>query len=100
MSSRDLVDDLKRIIPPSAKADMPKPHTARQSIPGSRSVGQSGQSTTAGIASPLSEPDISARTFHATPLISSDGLFTMPAVKKIVMKDANGREVVFEYAQP
>lgn len=56
--------------------------------------------TTGGIASPVTEPDFAAREFWPNGLKSSDGLFFMPAVKKIVAQDASGAEVIFEYAQP
>lgn len=55
---------------------------------------------TAGIASPITEPDFAVREFWPTGLASSDGLFFLPAVKKVIAQDANGAEVIFEYAQP
>lgn len=57
-------------------------------------------SATAGIASPITEPDFAAREYWPTGLVSSDGLFVLPAVKKVVAADANGAEVIFEYANP
>lgn len=57
-------------------------------------------SGTAGIASPITEPDFAVREFWANGLVSSDGLLFLPAVKKVVAADANGAEVIFEYAQP
>ncbi len=56
--------------------------------------------TGAGLASPVTEPSFAAREFWPTGLVSSDGLFFLPAPKKIVMQDANGAEAVFEYAEP
>lgn len=54
----------------------------------------------AGIASPITEPAFSAREYYPGGLVSSDGLFVLPAVKKIVMQDANGGPAVFEFAEP
>lgn len=53
-----------------------------------------------GIASPLTEEDFAAREFHAAGWMSTDGLFKLPAIKKVVMKDAVGSEIVFVYAAP
>ncbi len=66
-------------------------------------TGSSGLLTSAatgGIASPLTEKDFSAREFHAGGWLSTDGLFKLPAIKKVVMKDAVGSEIVFVYAAP
>lgn len=65
---------------------------------------------TAGIASPLVEgavpPELNPtnpvleREYYPGGLVSSDGLFVLPALKKITMRDANGAPVVFEFAEP
>lgn len=56
---------------------------------------------TGGIASPLKEEDASKREYYEDELIpSSDGLawLRLKSVKKLVMKDDNGAEVVMEFA--
>ncbi|BBT17348.1 hypothetical protein WP8S17C03_33970 [Metapseudomonas otitidis] len=53
-----------------------------------------------GIASPLTEPSFAAREWWDEGWTTSDGLFTIPMPKKIIMRDANNAEVVFEYAKP
>uniref|UniRef100_UPI001F2DB6FD hypothetical protein n=1 Tax=Pseudomonas tohonis TaxID=2725477 RepID=UPI001F2DB6FD len=53
-----------------------------------------------GIASPLTEPSFAAREWWEEGWMFSDGLFSMPMPKKLVMRDANNAEVVFEYANP
>lgn len=53
-----------------------------------------------GIASPVTEPLFSAREFWSDGFTTSDGLFVLPATKKVVMQDANDAEVIFEYANP
>lgn len=55
---------------------------------------------TGGIASPVTEPAFAAREYWPAGLVSSDGLFVLPAPKKLVMTDAGGSEVIFEYANP
>lgn len=64
--------------------------------PSTPAVGDGG----GGIASPLTEPLFSERTWWDDGWLTSDGLFTIPMPKKIVMTDANGAQVVFEYANP
>lgn len=102
MSQKELQQAIQRLVDNGqAKSQDYVPHEPRQSIAGGRAKSTpSGGSDTAGIASPLTEPDINAREYHGTPLTSSDGLFTMPSVKKVVMEDANGREVVLQYDDP
>lgn len=83
------------------------PHGPQPSRPGGQGRGL-GVSTpagdTSGIASPLTEvvddDGNPVREYHDTPITSTDGLLTIPAVKTLKMTDANGREVVFEYAEP
>lgn len=53
-----------------------------------------------GIASPLTEGDIALRTYWSNGYVSSDGLFTLPAIKKIAMTDADDVPVEFNYADP
>ena len=56
-----------------------------------------------GIASPLTEDDYGARTWYGEEAyVSSDGVFTfyLAMVESITMKDANGDQVVFNYAAP
>lgn len=52
------------------------------------------------IASPLTEKDFSKREFHDGGWVTTDGLITLPCIKKIVMTDAHNAEVVFNYAAP
>ena len=53
-----------------------------------------------GIASPLQEQSFAAREWWPDGIPSTDGLLQFPAPKKITMTDANGAEVVLEYAEP
>ena len=101
---RELVDGL------SQRPDRPmptlRPEEPRGGIPSRRGYVErayqpgSGGGGSAGIASPITEPDFSAREYYSAGLRSSDGLFFLPAVKKIVMQDANGMPAVFEFAEP
>lgn len=53
-----------------------------------------------GIASPLTEADIDARTYHAAYYTSTDGLIQIPAIATITFTDANAAEVVLEFDSP
>ena len=59
-----------------------------------------GAGTGGGIASPVTEPSFDARQWWDDGWKTSDGLFTIPMPKKLVMRDANNAEVVFEFANP
>lgn len=52
------------------------------------------------IASPLSEADFGNREFHEVGWKTTDGLVTLPAIKKMILTDANGAIVVFNFAAP
>ncbi|WCD79139.1 hypothetical protein [Pseudomonas sp. TUM22785] len=53
-----------------------------------------------GMAGPLTEPSFAAREYWPDGLVSPDGLFVLPAPKKIVWRDANDVEQIFLPANP
>lgn len=53
-----------------------------------------------GIASPLTEASAGTREYWPAGLLSSDGLFELPAIKKMNLTDANGETVVIQLASP
>lgn len=53
-----------------------------------------------GIASPVVEQSYAAREYWPNGWPSNDGLLLLPAIKRVVMTDANGAEVIFDYAEP
>lgn len=84
-----------------------RPMPPASAIPAKRGAGVPGAGAsnraTGGIASPLTEPSASARTYHAQRTVqSSDGVFQVriAPVKQISMTDANGASVVCIYAAP
>lgn len=100
-----LVDDLNRLTVPAKEPRRLRTIQPRGLLPAARGTASNlpkpvSNSGGGGIASPLTEPDYLAREFWPDGLVSSDGLFFMPAVKKVVMQDANGESATFEYAQP
>ncbi len=102
--SEGLTRDLSAIIQPERDQPTLSREEPRGGIPSSRGYSQHnyqpGSSTgTGGIAGPLTEEDFSAREYY-DPMLSSDGLFAIPQIKKMVLKDADGLEVVVELADP
>lgn len=61
-----------------------------------------GAGGTSGIASPLTEPDYTSRTWHtAREVTTTDGIFTfiVEDIDTVDMLDANGAEVALEFAE-
>lgn len=101
-TGKSVAADLNRLTAPQQQHRRLKPVAAVGGVPAGvgRGVYKAPAATTAGIASPISEPDFAVREFWPGGLASSDGLFFLPAVKKVIAADANGAEVIFEYAEP
>jgi hypothetical protein len=53
-----------------------------------------------GIASPLVETAYADREFYSMPWKTSDGLFSMPVIKTIKLKDANDKPVEIQIKAP
>lgn len=99
-----LIRDLAAVLPAQREPAALQREQPRGAIPAARGTSQHnyqpGSSTgTGGIAGPLTEEDFSAREYYE-PMLSSDGLFAIPQIKKMVLKDADGLEVVVELADP
>lgn len=101
-TGRAQVDDINALLNPPRERRTLKQLEPRGGVTGQVGTGNYRAPSTggAGLASPVNEPSFAAREYWANGLLSSDGLFVIPAVKKIVMQDANGAPAVFEYAQP
>lgn len=102
-TGKAVADDINRLTTPPRQRKTLRTIQPVGGIPAGRGRADykaPANSSTAGIASPITEPDYAEREFWASGLVSSDGLFFLPAVKKIVAQDANAAEVIFEYAQP
>ena len=56
--------------------------------------------TGGGISSPLTETDFAAREYWSGGVMSSDGIFMIPAIKTIALTDADGAAVVVNLAEP
>lgn len=103
MSDRRLKDDIQRLahvrpgLDKLAAATDPAPILAKTGL-GSVARKIAGSD---GIASPLTEQDYAARTWHGAThtLTSTDGLFTIEYVclESVTLLDANSAQVVMQY---
>jgi len=94
--------DINVLTKPQQARKTLKPIAPVGALPASRGRGEytPPAATGGGIASPLTESSYAAREWWGGGLPSSDGLFILPAAKRVVMTDANGAEVIFDYAEP
>lgn len=104
-TGKSQVDEINSVVvQPKArktlKAITPRGPLPAQTSPGTDTPNPKATTSGGGLASPLTEPSFAMREFWPTGLRSSDGLFFLPAEKKIVMQDAEGSPAVFEYANP
>ena len=110
-TGRNIQSDLNALQPSPRKQAGLRPLEPRGSRPATSSPAQSrpepSNTPTGGIASPLTEKtktvgtsQVADREYYATGLPSSDGLFILPAIKKMTFLDANGAEAVFDFATP
>lgn len=108
-TGKAVVEDFNRLITPGRQRSSLRPVGAVGALPASvgRGVYQEPAATTGGIASPLTEKTKVAdgKTVPDNELWpaghpSSDGLFVLPAWKKQSFTDANGEDVVFDFANP
>lgn len=95
-------DDLNSLVRPERKRQTLPPVAPRGALPAQRGRADYKAPAAAGggIASPVNEPSYAAREWWPGGIPSTDGLLMLPAEKKIVMRDANNAEVIFQYAEP
>lgn len=107
MSDQRLIDNLNALLQPRQRKEL-KALEPRGPLGGKRvSVDYEEKATGGGIASPLTEKTkvVAGKTLPDNELWpagypSSDGLFILPAWKAQNFTDANGDDVVIEYANP
>lgn len=104
-TGRTQVDEINALVnQPRVRKQLktigPRGALPAQTSPGTDTPNPKASPGGGGLASPLTEPSFAAREFWPTGLRSSDGLFFLPAEKKVVMQDAEGSPAVFEYANP
>jgi len=104
-TTRQLVDDVNRILVASGLRPRLLPAAGRKAVPG-RGKGlpaAKAKASASGIASPLTEPNPATRTYYAEAAVaSSDGVFTLmiAPLHRIDLQDANAAPVQINYANP
>ena len=102
MTGKDLTEALRALTEGNSESGKPEPMKTRGAASKVRSAallaGAGGVTT--GIASPLTEGNFALREFWPGAYTTTDGLFVLPAIKKLVTADANGAEVVINFAEP
>lgn len=102
-TGRAVADDINRLTKPPAQRRTLRPVEPVGSLPPSRGRGvykAPAATGTGGIASPVTEVSAATRTYWPGGWPSNDGLLVLPAIRHVQMQDANGAEVVFDYADP
>ena len=104
-TGKQITSDLNRLVvaptPPTQLAVLEKRGALPQRVGmGTYNAKNAPSSGGGGIATPLTEADYTNREYWASGLLSSDGLFTMPAIKVLNMTDADGAPLVINLAQP
>lgn len=99
-----VVEDLNRLITPTRQRRTLRPVQPVGAVPVTRGRGNytppPATSPGGGIASPLIEGAAALREWWPTGWPSTDGIFEYPAEKRVLMTDANGAEVEFQYSSP
>jgi len=103
-SGKQLTDDLNRLVDTKKKGSSLPALEKRGGVAAVTGVGvynpKNAPSTAGGIAGPLTEADYTQREYWEGALLSSDGLFSIPSIKKLVLTDANGASTIVNLAQP
>jgi hypothetical protein len=99
-----VVEDLNRLIIPARQRRTLRPVQPVGAVPVTRGRGNytppPATSPGGGIASPLIEGAAALREWWPAGWPSTDGIFEYPAEKRVLMTDANGAEVEFQYSSP
>jgi hypothetical protein len=103
-SGSQIKEDINRLVSPKRQSSSLPVLESRGAVPATKGKGtfnpKNAPATGGGIASPLTETDFTKREYWSNGLLSSDGLFTIPSIKKLVLTDANGGQAVINLAQP
>ncbi|WP_049325960.1 hypothetical protein [Stutzerimonas stutzeri] len=95
--------DINRLTRPQQSRKTLSPIQPVGALPASRGRGvykPPAAGGTAGIASPVIEVSAATRAYWPGGWPSNDGLLVLPAIRHVQMQDANGAEVIFDYADP
>lgn len=100
--SKDLTEALRALTESASSTNNPVPMKVRGAASAVKSSAPlAGSATgTGGIASPLTETAFTDREYWTGGYTTTDGLFVLPAIKKLSVKDANEAPVVVYFAEP
>lgn len=103
-SGTQIADDIQRLGGVQRRTTSLSPLEKRGAAPAQSGVGlwdpKNVPGKSGGIASPLTEGDYTKREYWPDGILSSDGLFNMPALKTLVMTDNDGASVTVNFAKP
>lgn len=109
-TGKAVADDLNRLISQPRQRQTLKTVSPVGALPAGVGRGvyvPPAATTGGGIASPLTEKTkdqggspVADREYYPAGLVSSDGLLILPAIKRQTFTDANGAEVVMDFATP
>lgn len=102
---RQITEDLNRLVMTPTTPKKLAPLEKRGALPAQVGKGVYDPNKPAtggggGIATPLTEPDYNNREYWPVGVLSSDGLFMLPAIKVLNLTDADGAAVVINLASP
>ena len=91
-NGRKAVEDINSLVSPASQRKTLTTLDPRGRLEAKQGRGDYVEPTTGGvgIASPLTEQSYAQREYHPQGEFTSDGLFYLPAIKKIVLTDADG----------
>lgn len=81
-------------------SNRPPARGAAQRVVSAAAPGGTGGGGTAGDVESLTEASVASREYWPTGWQTTDGLFTFPAIKKVVMTNAASETVTFNFANP
>lgn len=103
-TGRDVVDTLGRLVRPQRERKTLRALDKKGALPAQRGKADWVQARPSGAAGgvdwPLVEQSFAQREYWPEGLLSSDGLFMLPALKKVVLTDASGTAGEVHFAQP
>lgn len=95
-----MTEALRQMMEQSSETNVVKSPAARGAAPPVKSAAimQPSSSGSGSLASPLTEQSFAAREYYPTGWTTTDGLFTMPAIKKVIFADPTSKllELVFK----
>lgn len=99
---KDLTEALHRLTEQERQrpVDAPKERGAAPRVVSAASPGLGTAGGGGGISAAYTEASAASRTYWPAGWQTTDGIFTLPAIKSVQMTDASGSPTLFSYAEP